>query len=125
MGSLDYLLPTVLLALKLLVKLFVDQSPSIAKAVDVVYCVPLDIIFLATSFAAAFTLSSPSHTERGLQYVCGLIVAAIVIAVLWRRSLNFFYLSRYVLSIFIFAVNAGISVGLLHSSIALFSETRQ
>jgi hypothetical protein len=124
MHPIAYLLPAVLLTLKFVVKLLVGQAPTIPKTIDLVYTLPVDIVFMATSFAAAFTLSAPHQLERGLLYVFGLVIAAIVVTAMWRGSADLFYLTRYGWSAAIFVVNASFSAVLLYVTIALFPGTR-
>ena len=125
MFSLEVLLPMGLLVLAFLLKLFVDQSATMPQTIEVLYEMPVEVIFLATSFAIAYTLSSPTHTGRGLLYLLGFIGAAVIIVALWRRSSRLFFVNRYVLSAFVFVANIAISTGLLVSSIRLLSEPHQ
>jgi FtsH-binding integral membrane protein len=125
MNSLDVLLPLGLLVLAFLLKLFVDQSADVPRTIEALYSVPIDVVFLATSFAVAFTLSSPSGAGRGLLHVLGFIIAAVVVVFLWRRSRRLFDVTHYFWSAVVFVLNVGISASLLHRAVSLLSEVRQ
>jgi hypothetical protein len=124
MQSLDILLPIILLALAFLLKLFVDQPATVPRTIEVLYCVPVDVIFLATSFAGAFTLSSSANAGRGLLHVVIFIGMAVVIVALWRRSIRYFDLNHYLGSGLLFLLNIGLSSTLLFRAIKLLSEAR-
>ncbi len=124
MHPIAYLLPTTLLVLKFVVKLFVGQAPSVPKTIDLVYALPVDVVFMATSFAAAFTLSSPRHLEIGLLYVFSIVIAAIVVTALWRGSISLFDLKQHWWSVVLFVSNSVLSAVVLLVAISLFPETR-
>jgi hypothetical protein len=124
MQSLDVLLPIGLLLLAFLLKLFVDQTADLPRTVDVLYCLPVDIVFLATSFAVAFTLSSRSSVGRGLLHVLAFIGTAVVVVFLWRRSARLFDVTRYLWSAVVFLLNVAVSSGSLYKAVRLLSEAR-
>jgi hypothetical protein len=122
LNNLEVWLPITLLALKFLLKLFVDQTATAPILAQATYSLPVDIVFIAASFGAAFTLASPNNTGRGLIHVLVFIVAAVIVVVLWRRCSYLFDRSRYVLSATIFVLNTGLSSATLVVSIALLNE---
>jgi hypothetical protein len=124
MHSVDFLLPIGFLVLKFFLKLFVDQTADVPRTVDVLYSVPVDIAFLASSFAVAFILSSPSNAGRGLLHLLIYICTAVIAIVMWRRSRRLFDLDHYISSALVFVLNTGISASCLYCAVGLLSEVR-
>lgn len=93
-------LPSAILVLAFLLKLFLDNSPTVTNIIAALFELPVDVAFLATSLIAAYIiLSDSSQVEKGLVVFVIYIVGAAIVIILWRRSLGFFIANRHLLSI--------------------------
>lgn len=119
MGS-EVVLPGILLALAFFLKLSIDREVDIPSAIYAFLELPVDILFLATSFIAAFTISSAqSNGEKGFIYfICYLLVAAFAVF-LWRKACRLFEDGKIKTTIFISFINYLICVTSLIRAIQL------
>ncbi len=88
-------LPGTILALKFLLKLFVDKSATWTDGVGAVLALPVDVLFLATSLVAARVIASPDYAKDGLILFIIFIGLAVLAVVFWRRSDSFFIADRH------------------------------
>ena len=90
MASVQIGLPAAILLMAFLLKLFIDKTASNPDIIQALLELPVDVTFLAISFIAGFTISTPNRLQDGLLHFGFYLVGAILIVVLWRRSLRFF-----------------------------------
>lgn len=92
MNNLEIALPGTILLLSFLLKLFVDRTATVPDFISAIFELPVDVAFLATSLIAAFTLSLSDKAKIGEGLISFVIyvVGAVLIVVLWRRSLRSF-----------------------------------
>ena len=90
MEHLDIILPITLLFLAFMLKLSIDRSIQAPNIIQAICELPVDMIFLAISFLVAFTISKPKDPSIGLFYTLAFIVVAVLVVILWRKSLKLF-----------------------------------
>lgn len=80
--SLEHLLPGTVIALKLFFRLFVGQTVNRVEAARVVLAFPIDLAFLAVSFAAVFLGHLQVKTQNPLSTssVLGLFLLYVIVA---------------------------------------------
>jgi hypothetical protein len=122
MSPLEITLPIVILVLCFLMKLFVDRSPDIPSTIETTYELPIDIIFLALTFAAAFTITHIQQSGRGLFHFAVYVVLAVLIVVMARRSNNLFVANKKTHSAAVFVLNAVVAVLTLVVSMELVTS---
>jgi hypothetical protein len=98
-------LPAALLGMSFLLKLFVDRTTGVPELVQALLELPVSVIFLATSFIAAFIIANPSCLPKGLVYFPIFVCVAILAVFLWRRSIRLFDEDRFVWSTFLAVLN--------------------
>ena len=116
MKSFELGLPLAILVLSFLMKLFVDRAPNLPVAVQTLYELPIDMVFLALTFAAAFVISKPNEAGRGMMHFVGYSVAAVCAIVLTRRSISFLDRNRWTVSVLLFMANLAVAAYVLSSS---------
>lgn len=87
-------LPATILAVKFLLKLFVDRSATSADVVSAILALPVDIVFLAASLVAGYAISEPSRAGHGLILFTSSIGVSVLVVVLWRRCDKLFVADR-------------------------------
>lgn len=122
MSSLEIILPVFILGIAFTMKLFVDRSPNLPLAIETTYELPIDVVFLALTFAAAFSIIRPTDAGRGLAYFAVYVVVAMISIVLSRRSTRYFDKERLWASGFAFLLNFMMAVSALVFSIRLVSK---
>lgn len=119
MTHLEIILPISLLAIAFLLKLVVSQSWSdLPNIIQNVCELPMDIIFLALSFAVAFTISSSDNHGIGLTY-CFIGVGIAILVVLIRKICLDLFLSKKWFWIPLFFANLLISIAAIDQSVNL------
>jgi hypothetical protein len=104
-----------------LMKLFVDRSPDLPGLIDAVYELPVDVVFLAMTFAAASCISKPSQAGIGLEHFMVYVLLAIVTIFIYRRSSHLFDADKYVKSGFLAMLSFPIAFATLIDSVKLVS----
>lgn len=117
MENLNIILPLTLLLIGFLLKLFIGKNIETPSLIQALCELPVDIIFLALSFAIAFTISNSVNQASGLFYCFAGIAVAILVVVLWRISISqYLKKNKYPLWVLILAVNLFIaSYGIMKS----------
>lgn len=90
MEHLEIILPITLLVLAFGLKLAIDRSVEVPTIIQALCELPVDIIFLSISFLIAFTISKPADPSEGLFFTIAFIVIAILVVIIWRKSLKLF-----------------------------------
>ncbi|HEM8293264.1 hypothetical protein [Providencia sp. SP181] len=105
MFSLDILLPVVLLALAFFLKLLIDRASTAPIFIQSLMELPVDIAFLAMSFAVAYTIKAGDKFGEGLLLFITYIIATILIVFFWRRSNACFERDCYIFAFILSSVN--------------------
>ena len=82
MEHLDIILPIVLVVIAFLLKLVVDRNVDVPSTIQAFIELPIDLMFLAMTFAVAATLSNEQIQNKGL--LCsfiGIVIAIIVVLI--------------------------------------------
>ena len=108
MNHLEIILPGILLLIAFLLKLVVDRSLDVPNTIQAVCELPVDILFLALSFVVAHTIANKNNINEGLVFCYIGLAFAIVVIVLWRKSLNYFLVDNKIW-ILLFFINLCIS----------------
>jgi hypothetical protein len=124
MIPLHILLPILLVLLAFLLKLLVDRSATTPLVVQSIYELPVSIMFLALSFATAFTITSTSNVSSGMTHSYLFLIAAILSVVMWRRSLLLFERDHKLWSVVLFFFNFAIVSYCLIVSIQLVTGAK-
>ena len=90
MEHLEIILPITLLVLAFGLKLAIDRSVEVPTIIQALCELPVDMIFLSISFLIAFTISKPTDPSEGLFFTIAFIVIAILVVIIWRKSLKLF-----------------------------------
>jgi hypothetical protein len=122
MSNLEIILPAIILFIALMMKLFVDRIPDLPLAIVTAYEFPADMVFLALTFAAAFSISRPDEAGRGLVHFASYVCVAIISVALSRRSTRLFYKEARKTSVAVFLANFSIAISTLIISVNLVSE---
>ena len=122
MEHLEIILPTSLLAIAFLLKLVVSQSwKDVPNIIQNICELPVDIIFLALSFAVAFTISSSNNHGTGLSY-CFIGVGIAILVVFIRKICVDLFLSKKWIWILLCLMNLLISGAAINKSINLIID---
>lgn len=105
MTGLEIALPASLMILAFLLKLLIDRSTTAPVLVKSLYELPVDISFLAMSLIIAYTIGGKADTSRGLFFFIIYIIGAILVVLLWRRSIKCFEANRTIISAFLALIN--------------------
>ncbi|MDN5217273.1 hypothetical protein QQ020_34690 [Fulvivirgaceae bacterium BMA12] len=122
MKHLEIILPLTILVLAFVLKLAIDRNVEVPNLIQAMCELPVDIIFLSISFLIAFTISKPKDPSEGLFYTIAFIVLAVVIVILWRKSLKLFETKNRLWILLLF-INMSISVFSLHQSVGILLRT--
>jgi hypothetical protein len=117
MSWIQIALPGTILALKFLLKLFVDKSATWTDGVSAVLALPVDVLFLAASLVAALVIASPDRAKEGLILFIVFVGLAVLAVVLWRRSDRLFVADRHMWCALAATVNFLISFGALVAAV--------
>jgi hypothetical protein len=112
----------IILGIQFIMKLFVGRSPSIPEAIEAVYDLPVDIAFLAASFAAAYCIKSPNGASVGLIHLLVYLLVAVIVVFLSRKSTESFYKPEYTLSAALAVMNYSIAASTLVLGMDLVSR---
>ncbi len=98
-------LPGILLLLAFFLKLAVDREVDIPSSIYAFLELPVDLLFLATSFIAAFTISSTTPEDGvGFIYFAAYLLVSGTVVFCWRKSCKLFEAGHhgwmFILSIF-------------------------
>ena len=91
-------MPSILLVMSYLLKIFVDRSASLPDAIRAFLELPVDIVFLATTLIVGFSIMKPENAMSGMAWFGGYIIGAFVVVILWRRSVKFFETEKYLIA---------------------------
>ena len=123
MDHLNIILPLTLLLIGFLLKLFIGRNIETPKLIEALCELPVDIMFLALSFAIAFTISNSVNQAAGLFYCFGGMAIAILVVVLWRISINLYdSKNKHNLWVLILAVNLFVASCGIKKSVDLIIE---
>jgi hypothetical protein len=122
MEHLQIILPSVLLLIGFMLKLLVGRKYDMPATIQSICELPVDIIFLALSFAVAFTITKVDNQSSGLFYCFIGIATAILIVLIWRISVDQFIKNSkwWVLLLLINLAIAGLAI---KTSVSLVIET--
>ena len=121
MWTLDVILPGIILAMAFLMKLFVDRSPDLPIFIEATYALPVDIVFLSMTFAAASCISKPTQAGTGLEHFAVYVLLAVLSIFLYRRSNTLFDSDEYFTSACLSLLNFPIAFASLIDSVKLVS----
>lgn len=121
MQYLNFIMPGVVLLLSFTLKMFIDRSTSGPDAIVSTLELPVDIIFLSISLITGYTLSQGGNPILGFAWFSIYIIGAIIIVVLWRRSIQYFDTNRFILILLIATLNYALSITALVHSIGIIS----
>ena len=121
MPLIEIALPGCLLFAKILVKLFVDRSPTLPDLISAVLALPVDIVFLSASLLAGYILSTSGNVKEGLILFMGCICLSLIIVSLWRRSDGQFTKDRYMAAAACGILNFGAASATLIYSLSLLT----
>ncbi|MBY6135130.1 hypothetical protein KUV61_04775 [Nocardioides marinus] len=108
--NLDLVLPISVIALAFTVKLFVDRSTSLPDFVASILELPVDIMFLAISLMVGLAIASADGENEHTIYLILLIILAIIVVGLWRKSAMFFENEHFKMSVGLAVASYTISV---------------
>jgi len=95
MERLEIILPLALLGIAFLLKLLVSQSwKDIPNIIQNICELPVDITFLALSFAVAFTISNSDNHGIGLTYCFIGVGVAILVVAIRKICIDLFFMKR-------------------------------
>lgn len=121
MNHLDILLPAILLIIAFLLKLVVDRNVDVPNTIQAICELPVDILFLALSFVVGFTISSKENMSDGLLCCYVGIAIAVVVVVLWRKSIKLFLVGNK-LWLLLFFINLSIAGYTINLSIDIITN---
>jgi hypothetical protein len=121
MPWIEIALPGSLLFTKFLLKLFVDRSATLPDMVSAILALPVDIVFLAASLLAGYTITTSANPKDGLLLFTGCICIALLIVVIWRRCEKQFSQDSYVSTALLGLINIALSGFTLVYSLNLLS----
>ena len=107
--NLNIFLPIALILIAFLLKLFMDRVVNAPLAIKSIYELPVDILFLSSSFTVAYTLTSSTNIKNGLAHFFVFLIVILLSVVAWRRSIKFFEEKKRVFSVLIFVINIAAS----------------
>jgi hypothetical protein len=122
MASVQIGLPAAILLMAFLLKLFIDRTASNPDIIQALLELPVDVTFLAISLIAGFTISTPSRIQDGLLHFVIYLAGAILIVVLWRRSIRYFDSKRIFPTTIISILNFFLCIYGLLKAINLLTE---
>jgi len=86
MLDLDVILPAVIVLLAFVLRLVVDRTVDLVVFLEALFDLPIDIVLLAISFAAAVSITQPAFTSTGIILSLIFIIFLVVGCLLARRS---------------------------------------
>lgn len=107
------ILPAILLLIAAMLKLFVGRTYSFPSIITAICELPVDILFLAISFAVTFTVATKTQISYGLGCCLVGIAVAILVILLWRACLDLFSRRKIFFLIVVLIINlfiAGLSL---------------
>lgn len=88
LANLAWVVPSILLVSKILFRLVANNEFELADLGEVTLALPVDIAFLAVSFASAKAISSTDH-RSALSWALSagfLLVLGVLVTAMWRQS---------------------------------------
>lgn len=76
------------LAIQCVLKLLIGRIPSKLEQLEALYELPIDIAFLAASFAAVYCIKSPVGAAQGFVSFLPCLIAAILVVFISRLSIS-------------------------------------
>ncbi len=122
MEHLEIVLPITILLLAFILKLAIDRNVEVPNLIQAICELPVDMIFLSISFLIAFTISKPNDPSEGLFYTISFIVCAVIVVILWRKSIKLFEIKKH-LWVYLLCINMLISVLALFQSVNILLAT--
>lgn len=122
MKNLQIVLPTVLLLIGFLLKLFIGRKYDLPATIQAICELPVDIVLLSLSFVVAFTIAKVDNQTSGLFYCFIGFAATILNVLLWRVSIDQFLKGTKLWILFLF-LNVILSGFAINKSISLIMET--
>lgn len=116
---LNVILPIALVVMAFLLKLFMDQSATVPLFIRSLFELPVSVIFLALSFATAYTITSPNNISSGMCHLYIFLVLTLICVVLWRRCTILFERNSHFWASVLFIINGTISGFVLYRAIGL------
>lgn len=124
MDHLEIILPITLLVLAFVLKLSIDRSIKVPNLIQSICELPVDMIFLSLSFLIAFTISNNTETSKGLLFTLAFIVLAVIIVIIWRKSLKLYDLKNK-FWILLLCLNLALSTLALFQSMDVLLNTNE
>ena len=119
MENVEIILPGIILGMSFILKMSIDRDVDLPASIYAVLELPVDVFVLATSFIAAYTISSPENFTNGISHFGIYLFFVCVAVLLWRKSCKCFEGNNYWLVCGLTAVNYGICVYALQKAIEL------
>ncbi|MCU8238606.1 hypothetical protein M2G88_21570 [Vibrio vulnificus] len=119
MGLAEVGLPIFLMILAFTLKLFVGKNTSAADFIQAIIELPIDVMFLALSFLAAFIMTHTGQTQREMLVFLAFIVSAIVIVAFSKKAVIAFEDDKVVKPVTFSLINYGLSLGSVICSLTL------
>ena len=113
---LEIVMPILLLALSFVLKLVVGRNAESLDIISSLLELPVDMIFLSTVLIVGFTLSPSGDARQGLAWFSLYILGAIIVILLWRKSIRKSDKGSYISACCLGGLNYLLSTGaLMHS----------
>ncbi|EJG0664861.1 hypothetical protein C4G29_RS22635 [Vibrio parahaemolyticus] len=119
MGLAEVGLPIFLMILAFTLKLFVGKNTTAADFIQAIIELPIDVMFLALSFLAAFIMTHTGQIQREMLAFLAFIVSAIVIVAFSKKAVIAFEDDKVLKPITFSLVNYGLSLGSVICSLTL------
>jgi hypothetical protein len=122
MLRLDIIVPSSLLIVIFLLKLFIKRDTSVAQFVNAICELPSDIVFLGLSFMSA-SIIKKGELDVLVLILLGGIILEILVIILWRISIKMAETNNAGCAVAISALNYFCSIlWLIYSISTIFSE---
>ncbi len=121
----EILLPSAILLLAFLLKLFINRSVKAPDVIKSILELPVDIVFLALSLIAATIISGQLEVEVGLVLFICYIVGAVFVVIMWRNSEKLFEADRHMTMICAFGFSLLLCVTCLYYAVVTLSGANQ
>lgn len=113
-------LPGIILLLAFFLKLAIDREVDIPNSVYALLELPVDVLFLSTSFIAAYTISAaPPDNQTGFIYFGSYLLVAAIVVFCWRKACKLFESGHHGWMFTLSTVNYILSAACLVRSIQL------
>lgn len=106
----EWLLPSAVIFFKFVIKTFVDHRPNVSDLIAGVLALPVDIVFLGSSFITAVIILDSQNAKLGLGIFAISIIIAVISVILWKRSVYCFEKNKIIGTFSLFLINITVSV---------------